>query len=244
VTPSASQQPAVIVMVKAPIAGTVKTRLTPPLPADEAARLAAAFAQDMVAGALRTGAAVVIAYAPDDGRSLLGSILPGGLHWVPQQGGDLGERMSRAMADAQALGFGPIVIVGTDSPTLPTFYVTQALAALLSTETDLVLGPADDGGYYLFGARRKAPGLFDSVAWSTPQAFADTRANAARLGLRCRTLPPWYDIDTLEDLRRLRRELDADGALRLRAPSTALWFRRHSEIIPAPPSDVHPRTIF
>lgn len=215
-------RPAVIVMVKAPVPGTVKTRLVPPLTAESAAALAAAFVQDAVRNA-RQIADVLVAYSPADGNLLLESLLPDGLHWTEQQGDNLGERMSAAMADAAASGFSPLVVIGTDSPTLPPARIAEAIQTLQSGTADVVFGPTEDGGYYLVGARQPQPGLFDGVAWSTEAALTQTAANAARLNLRCHLLPAWHDVDTGEDLVRLRRELEADLAVRERVPATAQW---------------------
>src|SRR5215207_6756464 len=188
--------PAVVVMVKAPRAGFVKTRLTPPLSAGEAAALAACFAQDAVRGAVLSACEVVIAYTPADGRATLEALLPGGLRWLEQRGRDLGERLEHAAAQSFARGAGPLVFVGTDSPTLPPSFITRAVSSLDAGEADIALGPTEDGGYYLVGLRRPAPGLFRDIAWSTPHAYAHTARNAARLNLRLLELPAWYDVDT------------------------------------------------
>lgn len=237
-----SSRPVVIVMVKTPVPGTVKTRLTPALSSEDAAGLATAFVADVISSVLRTGAALIIAYAPADGRAILEALLPDGLEWAQQQGRSLGERIDRAMTDAQARGFGPLIVVGTDSPTLPPARIQEAVATLKSGPTQVVLGPTEDGGYYLVGTKRHVPGLFDGVAWSTELAFTQTAANAARLGLRCRSLTPWYDIDTPDDLYRLQREMKADEVLRGRLPATADWLRFHPEITAAPVEAGHPRT--
>lgn len=230
--------PAIIVMVKAPRPGTVKTRLTPALSPDDAAGLATAFAQDAVANA-QPIALVLVAYAPTDGRALLESLLPAGLLWTPQRGDGLGARMRQAMADAETLGFGPLIVIGTDSPTLPPNFLAQAISRLQSDEADVTLGPTDDGGYYLVGTQRPMPGLFDGVAWSTPSAFAQTWDNAGRLGLRLLALPPWYDIDAPDDLDRLRRELAADAAQRRCAPATTAWCAARPGFTPDPPGAAH-----
>lgn len=216
---------AVIVMVKAPRAGEAKTRLVPPLAADEAAALAARFARDTVAWARRAARRLFVAYAPADGRAALETLLPRGLSWVEQRGEGLGARLEAVVAHVARLGFGPLIILGADSPTLPASFVREARDALTGAAADLALGPADDGGYYLIGLRRPAPGLFQNVAWSTPAAYRQTADNAARLGLRLRRLPPWYDVDTPEDLARLRDELLRDEAARRRAPNTYEWLR-------------------
>lgn len=216
--------PAVIVMVKAPVPGTVKTRLVPPLTAGSAASLAAAFVQDAVRNA-RQIAEVLIAYSPADGNLLLKSLLPDGLYWTAQRGDDLGKRMGAAMADAAGSGFSPLVVIGTDSPTLSPACIAEAIQTLQSGSADVVFGPTADGGYYLVGARQPQPDLFDGVAWSTEAALTQTAANAARLNLRCHLLPAWHDVDTSKDLARLRHELK-DPAVRERVPATAQWAQR------------------
>lgn len=209
-------RPVIIVMVKAPMPGTVKTRLL--LPPEDAAALAAAFAADVVQNA-RAVAEVLIAYAPAEGRDILEPLLPDGLHWTPQRGGGLGERLAGAMADAAALGFGPLLVIGTDSPTLPLNYLTQALTLL--ADTDVVLGPTEDGGFYLLGTHRPQPELFEDVEWSTAEVLAQTAENARVHGHSVGFLPSWYDLDTPEDLERLCREMDSDPEVRSRASATA-----------------------
>lgn len=227
--------PAIIVMAKAPRAGEAKTRLAPPLTREEAARLAACLFADTAASALGAGAALAVAYAPADGRATLEGVLRGrlpeealgGVLWLEQRGEGLGERLEGVAARAFGEGFGPLVFVGADSPTLPPSCLAAALEMFGRGLADVVLGPTEDGGYYAVGMREPAPGLFDSVEWSTPLAYQQTALNAARLGLRLSELPPWYDVDTPADLARLRAELEASEAARLRAPSTYGWLRAH-----------------
>ena len=184
--------------------------------------LAAAFVQDSVRNA-RQIADVLIAYSPANGSHLLERLLPAGLGWTAQRGDDLGDRMGAAMADAAGSGFSPLVVIGTDSPTLPPACIDEAIQTLHSGIADVVFGPTEDGGYYLVGARQPQPGLFDGVAWSSETVLTQTVANAYRLSLRCHLLPAWHDVDTGEDLARLRQELDADPAIQERVPATARW---------------------
>lgn len=213
-------------MVKAPRAGFVKTRLVPELSKKEAAALAACFAQDVVWGASQVAANLLIAYAPSDGREVLEAILPDGVLWFEQQGEDLGARLESAAAHANGLDFAPLIFLGADSPTLPPAYIATAIERLTAEVADVVLGPTDDGGYYLIGLRRPERGLFQDIAWSTPKAYAQTAQNAARLGLCLLRLSPWYDVDTPSDLLRLRAELSSDPEARRRAPATCQWLRR------------------
>ena len=223
--------PAVIVMAKAPRAGGAKTRLAPPLTRVEAARLAACLFADTLSLARGLGAVVAVAYAPADGRAALEEALRAAsleeaareVLWLEQRGRDLGERLGGAAERASAAGLGPLLFVGADSPTLPPGFLAAALGGLADGRADVALGATSDGGYYAVGMREPAPGLFEQVEWSTPRAYAQTAQNAARLRLRLLELPPWYDVDTPEDLARLRAELDADPGARRRAPSTYRW---------------------
>ena len=218
-------------MAKAPRAGEAKTRLAPPLTREEAARLAACLFADTVSLVLGVGAAVVVAYAPADGRTSLEEALRptlsedtlSGVLWLEQRGEGLGERLEGAAARAFEESFGPLLFIGADSPTLPPAYIASALESLKVGRADVALGATEDGGYYAVGMRAPSPGLFDAVEWSTPRAYAQTARNAARLGLRLLELPVWYDVDTPADLARLRAELSTDDEARRRAPLTYRW---------------------
>jgi glycosyltransferase A (GT-A) superfamily protein (DUF2064 family) len=119
----------------------------------------------------------------------------------PQAEGDLGAKLAAAVATH--LPHGPVVIIGSDAPTLPRAYLHQALDGLM--EHDVVVGPAGDGGYYLVGARVPVPEIFADIAWSTPAVWPTTEQRLA--GRSYSVLPPWYDVDEPEDLRRLIAEL-------------------------------------
>ena len=223
-----------VVMVKAPRAGEVKTRLVPPLTGAEASSLASSFARDTVESVRRVASEVVIAYAPDDGRDVLEAVLGGeGLLWFAQRGEDLGARIESASAFAFERTSSPVIVIGTDSPTMPPTFVGRAFASLSARESDVALGPTEDGGYYLVGLRQPFPGLFRNVEWSTPRVYRQTALNASRLALRVLELPRWYDVDTSADLLRLRGELLSDEAARARAPHTCEWIRAHASSLPA-----------
>ncbi|MEA2175397.1 MAG: uncharacterized protein QOD00_2989 [Blastocatellia bacterium] len=204
-------RPVVILMVKAPRAGEAKTRLAPAVSFEEAAALAARFARDALAHAREVARDVIVAYTPSDGRALLAELLTGPIIWREQEGADLGARLEAIAAHAAALLYSPLLIMGTDSPTLPTSFTIMARDALAAGQADIALGPTEDGGYYLVGLRHPVPGLFQNIEWSTPRAFQQTAANAARLNLRLLTLPPWYDIDTPQDLARFQQEQVGSG---------------------------------
>ena len=217
--------PAIIIMAKAPLAGLVKTRLAGILAPGEIAELAACFIADTVSGAKQTGLPVFLAYSPEGGKSAIEPIAGGDVRWVCQQGADLGARILSAFSHAAGQGFTPLVMVGTDSPNLPLASYQAALDALRHGGADTVLGRSDDGGYYLIGVKSPCPALLADVSWSGPTVYDQTMENAARLGLRVRGIEPWYDVDTPEDLRRLRQDLLGDPAGMARAPATCRWLR-------------------
>ena len=221
-------RPVCIVMVKAPRAGMVKTRLVPPLSHAEAATLASCFARDTVTNVRRVVPSVIVAYAPADGREALEAILTkDNLLWLEQRGADLGARLEAAAAHAASLKFAPIIIVGTDSPTLPLSFIESAINSLSAGESDIALGPTEDGGYYLVGLRQVVGNLFQNIAWSTPLAYEQTIHNAARRGLHILELPRWYDVDTPADLLRLRDEIFTSEESRAQAPSIYQWLQAH-----------------
>ena len=216
-------------MVKAPCAGHVKTRLTPPLTPQAAASLAACFAYDTAAKALAAHPFVTVYYTPSSERHFLKALLPPALAMTPQRGEGLGERMQAALDDAFLQGFSPLVLIGTDSPTLPPAVLAEAVEQLGANNADVVIGPASDGGFYLVGVQKPVPGLFDNVTWSTDRALDQTLRNAAARNLRVKRLPLWYDIDTPDDLDRLRSEMRADGAAARHAERTRAWLARNED---------------
>jgi hypothetical protein len=203
----------VAIMAKAPRAGEVKTRLCPPLSLTEAADLYRCFLLDKIeqVRSLRR-ATPAIAYAPDDGRGEFEALAPGFL-LIAQRGADLGVRLAESFAQLLAAGFAGAVAIDSDTPTLPTDYLEQALDLLASPRVDLVLGPSEDGGYYLIGLRRLHRDLFLQIPWSTPEVFPETVRRARAKGLDVACLPPWFDVDTATDVDRLRAALagPADG---------------------------------
>ncbi len=217
-------RPIIIVMVKAPRAGEVKTRLVPPLSESDAASLAACFARDTILNAQRAAGDVLVAYAPAEARSDLEAILPPDLHWFAQAGDNLGQRLDSVAKHAFGLGFSPLVILGADSPTLPASFIRETVNVLTADEADVCLGPTEDGGYYLVGMHGPVPALFQNIDWSTPSAYEQTAANASDLNLRLHRLPIWYDVDTPDDLSRLRDQMTSAKEMRERAPNTHNWF--------------------
>jgi rSAM/selenodomain-associated transferase 1 len=200
---------AVAIMAKAPRPGTVKTRLCPPLLAAEAAALYRCFLLDKIAAVGRlVDAQPMVAYTPADARAEFDALAPG-FSLVAQHGPDLGARLHATLAGLLAAGYAGAIAVDSDTPTLPGGFLQQAVDWLTRPGPDVVLGPTEDGGYYLIGLRVAQRELFDTVPWSTPDVLAVTLRRAAAAGLRTACLPSWFDVDTPDDLERLRAALDA-----------------------------------
>ena len=195
-------------MAKAPWPGTVKTRLCPPLDASEAASLYRCFLIDKIA-AVRSLVNVrpVIAYSPDESRAEFAGLAPD-FALVPQRGADLGARLHTTLSGLLRDGHPGAIAVDSDTPTLPREFLQQAVDCLARREVDVVLGPTEDGGYYLIGLPTAAAVLFGGVPWSTSAVLEVTLGKAAAGGLRTVCLPTWFDVDTPDDLRRLERMLN------------------------------------
>lgn len=217
------QRPAIAVMAKAPEAGKVKTRLVPPLSQEEAAELYRCLLQDKL---LQVGQLSEVdpylAYTPAEARETMLPLAPRTFTLIPQAGSDLGDRLHRLSAILLERGHPAAILIDSDTPTLPTAYLVDAVTRLTDEATELVLGPAEDGGYYLIGLRRPCRALFDGIPWSGPAVLNETLRRASAKGLRVSMLPSWFDVDTPDDLIRLRRDLAKNGnAL---APHTRRFF--------------------
>jgi rSAM/selenodomain-associated transferase 1 len=191
---------ALIVFVKHPEPGQVKTRLEPLVGAEGASILSRVLAEAVLQATvpLQGEYERLVFYAPTEAAPAMRAWLPG-VRLLPQAGADLGARMSAAFARAFARGAARVAIVGTDSPTVTRATIIAALEAL--DGADVVVGPAEDGGYYLLALAAPRPGLFRDMTWSTSTVLDETEARARGEGLRVHRLPTLRDIDTAEDLR-------------------------------------------
>jgi len=197
---------AAAIMARMPVPGQVKTRLVPPLTHLAAARLYAGFLQDTIDRLARIdGIRPFVAYTPPVADGFFSGLVPPGFSILPQAGGDLGERLAGVSGALFARGATAVVLCDSDSPTLPGRYIAEAFRRL--DEADVVIGPCDDGGYYLIGMRRHTPRLFDGIPWSSTRVTQQTIDAAERLSLPVFLLEPWYDVDTAADLDRLCREV-------------------------------------
>ena len=206
---------ALAVMTKAPRAGKVKTRLTPPLSAEEAAGLNICFLRDTTAaitGAAAGGQALGIGvYTPVGEEGAYAEILPAAFELVPQRGDAFGERLIAATDDLLLLGFTSVCLINSDSPTVPREYFAQAVELLARPGDRVVLGPSDDGGYYLIGLKKLHLRLFEEIDWSTERVFNQTLERAAEIGLAVELLPTCYDVDDRATLHRLCEDLLGGG---------------------------------
>ncbi len=197
----------VAIMAKTPRAGEVKTRLCPPLSGAEAAELYRCFLLDKIeqVRALKE-ATPAIAYAPAEGRAVFEEVAPD-FFLVPHRGADLGARLANSFDQFFQNGCPAALAIDSDTPTLPVAFLQQALDLIRTPSIDLVLGPTEDGGYYVIGLHALHRELFEGIAWSTSQVLPETIRRAEAKGLRIAHLPPWYDVDTPADLERLRAAL-------------------------------------
>lgn len=209
---------AIAVMAKTPRAGGVKTRLVPPLSSEEAAALGSSFLADVTANiqaaARHAPIRGFVAYAPAGTATLFAGTVAPGIEYVLADGGcslpsyvdGLGRCLLHAAQALFAQGFASICLLNADSPNLPTAILVRAAAALAEGRDRIVLGPAEDGGYYLIGMTAPHSRLFEAIAWSTEHVAAQTRARARNLSLEVVELPTWYDVDDVPSLRVLLAE--------------------------------------
>jgi len=201
---------ALAVMAKAPRPGKVKTRLSPPLTPEEAAELNACFLRDTIANlgdAIQAAPAEwVISYTPVGEETAFRGILTEGALLLPQRGDGFGERLLHSAQDLFACGFSAVCLIDSDSPTVPTQQFVTAANLLLAPQRTAVIGPSEDGGYYLIGLQTPDSRLFEDIAWSTEFVTQQTLERAAEIGCAVHLLHEWYDVDDACSLARLNAE--------------------------------------
>ena len=205
---------ALVVIAKEPVPGAVKTRLAPILGADGAARVAAAMLADTLAVMAQVDAERWVCFAPPDARTRMARLAPGcGL--LAQVEGDLGDRLAGCFAALLGGGADQVVIVAADTPQVPR--TTYKAAFTMLSQVDVVLGPAQDGGYYLVGAKTALPELFVGVPMGTDAVLQVTMQRAVRRRLRVGTVPTLRDLDQLEDLQAALAAGELDACPRTRS---------------------------
>jgi uncharacterized protein len=229
---------ALAVMTKAPQAGRVKTRLIPPLTPEEAAELNKCFLRDTAAtissvcsrrpvgdahashSEAATAACGIAVYTPVGAELAYSDVLPADFSLLPQRGDDFGERLYFAVEDLFKCGFDSLCLIDSDSPTVPAENFKQAVELLGRSEDRVVLGPSDDGGYYLIGMKKPHWHLFEQIDWSTEHVLNQTMQRATEIGIEVKLLPSGYDVDDGASLRRLCNELLGEKGDDSVAPST------------------------
>jgi rSAM/selenodomain-associated transferase 1 len=212
------------IMTKAPRSGQVKTRLTPPLTAEEAAALNICFLRDTasaIAG-VGEGATGIACYTPVGAEAAYHGIFPANFMLIAQRGTDLSERLIFATQDLLALGFSSVCLIGSDSPIVPASTFAEAVKILSGPNDCVVLGPTHDGGYYLIGLKALHRRMFEEIDWSTGSVLEQTLERAAEIELPVDLLPVAYDVDDSDTLCQLCHELMGanDGREEIIAPAT------------------------
>jgi rSAM/selenodomain-associated transferase 1 len=199
---------AMAIMAKAPRAGKVKTRLSPPLTLDESAALNICFLRDTAENlASLNDAAGIVCYTPIGDEAAFDGLLPEGFALIGQRGDGFGERLLAAAEDILGCGFGAVCLIDSDSPTVPKAAFEAAIAELAREGDRVVLGPSHDGGYYLIGLKQAHAAVFERITWSTASVLEETRDRAREAGIEVVLLPLWYDVDDAATLNILSDEL-------------------------------------
>lgn len=214
---------ALVIMTKAPEPGQVKTRLVPPLDYAEAAALASALLHDQLDNLAKfTGASRFINYAPRDAGDHFASFASLGFALFAQEGADLGARMRHAFERLFASGFARVVLVGSDLPVLQ-HKTLKAAFETLDGRAEVVFAPTLDGGYYLVGMRRPVFDVFENIVWSRNDVLERSIHALTRIGIRYELLSTSYDIDAVDDIRRLFSDCENGG---LTMPATVAVLKR------------------
>jgi rSAM/selenodomain-associated transferase 1 len=201
---------ALLIFVKYPSPGTVKTRLSPELTPEQGAAFYRALAEEVIqANISGAGYESIVCFSPENARREVRSWLGPDLRLWSQLGDDLGSRQFHAMRQALEGGYRKAAIIGSDCPTITPGDVEAAFSSL--SANDLVLGPCEDGGYYLIGATRPIESVFEGISWGSQRVLSETLEKAQEAGLTFELLDVKYDIDSYSDLERYYRS-GKDGA--------------------------------
>ena len=209
--PQRKNMTALAVMSKAPRAGKVKTRLSPPLTMQQCAELNICFLRDTTQNiaevALTSPSAGIVCYTPAGDEEAFDGLLPEKFTLICQRGSGFGERLLCAAQDILACGFGSVCLIDSDSPTLPASALAEAVHELNRPGDRIVLGGSDDGGYYLIGLKQAHVRVFEEITWSTSRVYAETVERVREIGAPLVELPLWYDVDDAETLDTVSNEL-------------------------------------
>ena len=207
-------RPVLAIMARAP-SSPGKSRLIRELGTRDGENLRVALLRDTFASVSNLEVQKAVLFTPPEHETEIRALTPFPAVFLPQRGATLGDRMDGGIGDLLGLGFDAVAVIGSDLPTLPSVHVTAALDILARRPDALVLGPAEDGGYYLIGVVRSHPQLFEEIPWGTSQVLERTCNAAEALGIPVETISQWYDVDSVSDLRRLwRGAIGAEGIAR------------------------------
>jgi rSAM/selenodomain-associated transferase 1 len=204
---------ALLIFAKQPVAGKVKTRLSPPLSAVDAAALYSCMLTDTlkkVESLLDVDR--ILFFADEPGAAAFFHEFFPCMQILPQTGKDLGERMEAAFHAVFSMGYQAAAVIGTDSPDLPVAFIEEAFRILEGNYSEAVFGPSEDGGYYLLAMRQLHHELFAGIDWSTGQVLQQSLGKAALLGFNVARLCVWHDVDIIEDLTRPELQDTDNGA--------------------------------
>jgi len=218
----------VLLFIKAPVRGQVKSRLASAIGDETAVELYRNFILDILDSIERSGHPLRLFVHPPEGVEFVSSWLGKERVCLPQTGSDLGERMEHALRQAFSEGWSRAVLIGSDLPDLPPAIISEAFTAL--DESDAVIGPAIDGGYYLIGfnSRLFPQRLFHAIEWSTSGVFRRTLELLRKASLRVHVMPQWHDVDTIDDLRALFERGQTAGSEESR---TMAYLRLHKDML-------------
>ncbi|MFL5244621.1 MAG: TIGR04282 family arsenosugar biosynthesis glycosyltransferase [Gemmataceae bacterium] len=194
-------QEVLAVFAKQPIAGKVKTRLATDSSPAFAAEVATALLLDLTNRLANLRYSLFLVFDPPESRGYFTTHFDPRFTLIPQGDGDLGQRLARFIDNQVQAGVERLVILGADSPSVPTAFIDEAFGKL--RKVDVVLGPASDGGYYLLGCSGRTPPIFEGISWGSPDVLAQTIKHLADPSWKLGLLPPWYDVDTIADWRML-----------------------------------------
>ncbi|WP_136524533.1 TIGR04282 family arsenosugar biosynthesis glycosyltransferase [Geomonas ferrireducens] len=204
---------ALAIFAKAPLAGRVKTRLSPSLSPQQAADLYRCMLLDTMERVAVLDADKILFH---EGSAAFFKEATPEVPLVAQAAGGLGTKLEHACDTLRSMGYGPCVVIGTDAPDLPVAYIEEAFRTL-ERGSDTVFGPAGDGGYYLVGLRGGYGSLFRDIPWSSEKVLEKSLAQAKASGFSAPLLPPWHDLDCYEDLLRPDLMDPGNGAVRTQA---------------------------
>ena len=195
---------AVILFARDPVLGRVKTRLNSLLDNETILKLYTSFLEDSLAKIQDVGNVdCFVGISPENNSGFFNQKKSAGITLFSQKGKDLGEKMRQAFIDRFRQGYNKVVIIGSDSPSLPVCYIKKAL----DSEQNLVLGPSIDGGYYLIAMKDKVSEIFGGVSWGTDKVLNETLQRIQDSSISFDLLPIWYDVDCPEDLKFLKTHL-------------------------------------